>query len=164
MQKLNRPGVIAIDRGLRLRAYDGNYQQAVPWYQDEVVYYNSEGITKATDVPDADYVKGMYEFLDRHGELYFIEVLEAGRWIPVGDVTVKAENPPIVIGMAQYRGIGIGKRVMQAVIKRAKEKGIHKIYGSTVYEHNIASQKLHESLGFTCVEVRGNEKIYELAL
>lgn len=32
-------------------------------------------------------VDRMYRFLDAHGELYFIEVLENGRYAPIGDVT-----------------------------------------------------------------------------
>lgn len=85
------------------------------WYQDPVVYYNSEGITKQEDIPDESYVKKMYEYLSNAGECYFIEVWENGKFIPVGDVTVKEENPPIVMGEARYRGIGLGKQVMAAV-------------------------------------------------
>ena len=106
----------------------------------------------------------MYEYLSNAGECYFIEVLENGKFIPVGDVTVKEENPPIVIGEARYRGIGLGKQVMAAVLKRAIDLGYSKIYGSVVYDYNIASQKLHEALGFRQVGRRGNEIIYECSL
>lgn len=160
----DQPRIIDVDVGIRLKAYDGNYQLAVPWYQDETVYHNSEGITDSAKIPDKDYVRGMYEYLSNHGELCFIEVLENGKFVPIGDVTLKAENPPIVIGVPKYRGMGIGKRVMKEILRRAKENCITRIYGSTIYDYNIASQKLHESLGFRCVEVRGNERIYELEL
>lgn len=159
-----QPELIEIDAKLRLRKYDGNYKIAVKWYQDPEVYYNSEGITDPCNIPDDDYVKGMYAYLVNAGECYFIEVLEDGAFVPVGDVTLKEENPPIVIGVAQYRGVGIGKRVMEAIIERAKELNIPKLYGSTVYDYNIRSQKLHESLGFQVVGKRGNELIYERML
>ncbi len=159
-----QPEILPISDFVRLRKYDGNYRIAVKWYQDPVVYYNSEGITKQEDIPDESYVKKMYEYLSNAGECYFIEVLENGKFIPVGDVTVKEENPPIVIGEARYRGIGLGKQVMAAVLKRAIDLGYSKIYGSVVYDYNIASQKLHEALGFRQVGRRGNEIIYECSL
>lgn len=161
---LVQPEIIMIQDDLRLRKYDGNYKIAVPWYQDKVVYYNSEGITDESKIPDADYVKGMYDYLVKNGECYFIEVLEDQKFVPIGDVTLKEQNPPIVIGAAKYRGIGIGKKVMTAIINRARELGIKKFYGSTVYDYNIVSQKMHESLGYKCVGKEGNEKIYELEL
>jgi hypothetical protein len=88
----------------------------------------------------------MYEYLSKNGELYFIEVLEDGEFIPVGDVPLKEENPSIAIGVPQYRGMGIGKKVMTAIIARARELGIARFYGTKIYDYNIASQKLFESL------------------
>ena len=161
---LKQPEIITIDTNLRLRAYDGNFQIAIPWYQDQTVYYNSEGIEDPAKIPDEDYVRRMYEYLDKHGELYFIEVLEGGRFVPIGDVTLKEENLPIVIGVSKYRGQGIGKKVMKTILRRAKEVGFKKIYGSAVYDYNIVSQRLHESLGYTCVEVTDKERVYELDL
>lgn len=162
--KVKQPNIINVDDNLRLRAYDGNYEQAIAWYQDETVYYNSEGITNPVHIPDRAYVRRMYEYLCNHGELYFIEVLRDGKFVPIGDVTLKDENLPIVIGVAEYRGLGIGTKVMKAILQRAKKIGIEKIHGSIIFEHNIASQKLHEALGFRCVEIRGKERIYELKL
>jgi len=107
-----QPRIISIDATLRLRAYDGDYRKAVAWYRDPVVYRNSEGITDVSRIPDEDYVRRMYEFLSESGELYFIEVLEAGEFIPIGDVTLKEENPAIAIGVPEYRGVGIGRKVM----------------------------------------------------
>ena len=161
---LGQPEIITIDTNLRLRAYDGNFRIAIPWYQDQTVYYNSEGIEDPAEIPDEDYVRRMYEYLDKHGELYFIEILEAKGFVPIGDVTLKEENLPIVIGVPQHRGQGIGKKVMKAILRRAKEVGFKKIYGSAVYDYNIVSQRLHESLGYICVEVTDREKVYELDL
>jgi RimJ/RimL family protein N-acetyltransferase len=159
-----QPQIINIDNEIRLRAYDGNYQQAILWYQDEVVYYNSEGITDSSKIPDESYVKRMYEYLNNNGELYFIEIHEDGKYIPIGDVTLKEQNPPIAIGVAKYRGKGIGTKVMKAIIKRAKEIGMTKFYGTTIYDYNIASQRMHEALGYKCVEIKGKDRIYELEL
>ena len=161
-----QPEIILIEEGLRLRAYDGNFLTGLPWYQSEAVYYNSEGITDPSKIPDEKYVERMYNHFQNSGksELYFIEVMKDGRFIPIGDVALQEENPPIVIGVEEYRGVGIGKKVMTAIIDRARRLGIQKIYGTTIYEYNIASQRLHESLGFVWVGTKGRERYYEKQL
>lgn len=161
-----QPETITVDDTLRLRKYDGNYLTGLPWYQNEVVYYNSEGITDKDKIPDADWVKRMYTAFQNSdtSEMYFIEILKDDTFVPIGDVALQAENPPIVIGVDEYRGCGIGKRVMSAILCRAREVGITRFYGTVIYDYNRASQRLYESLGFQCVEVRGKERIYELLL
>lgn len=157
-----QPDFIPLTAELRLRRYDGHYELALPGYQDPVVYQNSEGIFDQSKIPDLDYVKGMCQFLDSHGELYFIEAREHGGWVPVGDVTVRPENPPIAIWRAEYRGRGVGSLVMRAVIDRLRALGYEKITGSTVYRWNQASLAMHQRLGFHIV--RETEKDYYLEL
>lgn len=156
--------IIYINENLRLRKYDGNYEIALQWYQDPDVYINSEGIFDSLKIPDLDYVKRMYTWLNNNGELYFIEIFENDEYLPIGDITIKEVNPPIIIGVKKYRGKGLGKIVMKAVIERLKALGYKKIINSTVYKWNIPSQKMHENLGFVCVKETENEYIYELDL
>ncbi len=157
-----QPDFIPLTPSLRLHRYDGHYELALPGYQDPVVYQNSEGIFDQAKIPDLDYVKGMCQYLDSHGELYFIEALEQGDWVPVGDVTVKPENPPIAIWVERYRGRGLGRLVMSWVIERLRALGYEKITGSTVYRWNQASLHMHQKLGFQIV--RETEKDYYLEL
>jgi len=159
-----QPHIINIDDNLRLRAYDGDYLAALPWYQNPVVYYNSEGITDITKIPDAGYVKRMYDFFQNNGEseLYFIEVKKNDTFVPIGDVVVQEVNPPIVIGVGEYRGCGIGKKVLGAMINRAREIGIKRFHNTMIYDYNVASQRLYESMGFRCVGKKDNEFIYEM--
>lgn len=164
MENQQQPEIITIDDSLRLRKYDGNFEIMLPAYQDPYIYQNSEGIFDDTRKPDIDYVKRMCEFLARAGELYFIEVKENGSFISIGDVTVKAENPPIAIWVEKYRGVGIGTAVMKTVISRLRELGINKITGSVVYKWNLPSQRMHEKLGFQCVGEKDKELIYELSI
>ena len=161
---VEQPEILAISDTLRLRKYDGNYGSLLPGYQDPYVYQNSEGIFDDAKKPDLDYVKGMCSYLDGVGELYFIEALEDGVFVSIGDITIKDENPPITIWRAEYRRQGIGTTVMMAVIERLRSLGFEKIYGSTVYKWNTASQKMHEKLGFRIVGEDGDELIYEKTL
>lgn len=89
---------------------------------------------------------------------------EGDCFVSIGDVTAKAENPPIAIWEARYRGRGIGFLVMQTVISRLKELGVPVIKGSTVYKWNLPSQKMHEKLGFRRVGETEEDFIYELDL
>ena len=159
-----QPEIIDINASLRLRKYDGHYELFLPGYQNPVVYQNSEGIFDESRIPDLDYVKGMCNYLAKVGELYYIEAKEKDTYIPIGDVTIKGENPPIAIWVDAYRGKGIGKLVMQTVIDRLKELGFDKITGSTVYQWNTSSQKLHEGLGFHRVSEDEKEIVYERSL
>ena len=164
LKDIEQPEIIAIHDTLRLRKYDGCYEKLLPGYQTPYVYQNSEGIFDDAKKPDLNYVRGMCRYLESVGELYFIEVLENGKFVSVGDITVKPENPPIAIWDEKYRGRGIGKCVMQAVIARLRALGYGKITGSEVFRWNTVSQKLHESLGFTKVDEDKDSFIYELVL
>ena len=164
LKEFEQPEIININDSLRLRKYDGHYELFLPGYQNPVVYQNSEGIFDESRIPDLDYVKRMCTYLAKVGELYYIEAKVDGIYIPIGDVTVKDENPPIAIWTDDYRGKGIGKLVMQAVIDRLKELGFAKVTGSTVYQWNTASQKLHERLGFCRVSEDEKEITYEREL
>ena len=164
LKEFEQPEIIDINDALRLRKYDCHYELFLPGYRDPVVYQNSEGIFDESRIPDLEYVKRMCTYLAKVGELYYIEVKENGTYVPIGDVTVKEENPPIAIWREAYRGKGIGRLVMEAVIGRLKELGSAKITGSTVYQWNTASQKLHERLGFRRVSEDEKEIVYEREL
>lgn len=164
LKEFVQPEIIDINDSLRLRKYDGHYELFLPGYQNPVVYQNSEGIFDKSRIPDLDYVKGMCTYLAKVGELYYIEAKENDTYIPIGDVTVKDENPPIAIWLDQYRNHGIGRLVMNTVVSRLRQLGFKKIVGSTVYTWNKTSQRLHENLGFIKVSEKDNELIYELEL
>lgn len=61
-------------------------------------------------------LKRMYNYLNNHGELYFIEVLDNDVFIPIGDVIFWQEDMPIEIGDLKFRKSGIGKLVVIALI------------------------------------------------
>ncbi len=159
-----QPELIEISNTLRLRKFDGRYEVFLPGYQNPTVYQNSEGIFDESKIPDLAYVEGMCKYLVNAGELYYIEVKESGEFRPIGDITIKEENPPIAIWFDEYRGKQIGTLVMKTMVNRLKELGFKRIKGSSVYRWNIPSQKMHEKLGFQRVREDKDEFYYDLDL
>ena len=157
-----QPDILPVSGTLRLKQYDGHYERFLAPYQDPYIYQNSEGILDDAKKPDLDYVRRMCEYLSQTGELYYIQVLENGVFVTVGDVTVKEENPPIAIWEARFRGRGIGTAVMRAVIDRLWTLGIRRVTGSAVYKWNLPSQRMHLGLGFQCVGENEQEFFYDL--
>jgi RimJ/RimL family protein N-acetyltransferase len=141
-----QPEILTINSELRLRKFEKNYSFALTWYQDEDTVKLVDGLD--AKIYDFDKLKRMYEYLNDIGELYFIEILENAKFIPIGDVTFWKEDIPIVIGNKNYRGKGIGKKVLEVLIRRAKELGYQEIKVREIYTYNIASQKVFESVGF----------------
>lgn len=149
---------IITDHDLRLRPIrlPDDISVALPWYQDEEVLYYSEG--DGTLVYDRETIERMYGHLSSIGELYIIEILHNDKWIPIGDVTLAKEMLPIVIGVKEYRGQGIGKRVMRLLIERAKSLGWTEMKVNCIYSYNVASRRMFESLGFIKTETKLDQK------
>lgn len=83
---IEQPQIIEITELIRLRKYDGNYQVAMEWYQDKETLMLVNG---NDNLYDLEKLKCMYEYLNAHGEEYFIEVKKKGHFIPIGDVTLR---------------------------------------------------------------------------
>ena len=79
-----QPEILKINDTLRLRKFDGIYDFAFDWYQDEETVYLVDGVRKKYS---QETLKCMYEYLDKQGELYFIEILENDVFKQIGDVT-----------------------------------------------------------------------------
>lgn len=153
--------IIDIDENLRLRKYDGIHDFALKWYQDEELVYLVDGDRKPYD---KEILSKMYSYLNNKGEEYFIEYKEDGKFKPIGDVTLCMNDMPIVIGEKKYRGMGIGYKVVTALIKRAKELGFEKLGVEEIYSYNIGSIKCFKKAGFIEKEKTENGMSYTLNL
>ena len=153
IQGFDQPEVIQIDETLRLRKFDDHYDFALSWYQDEEMVYLVDGVRQTYTM---EKLSQMYHYLNDAGELYFIEVMEKDMYKPIGDVTFWQEDMPIVIGDPEYRGKGIGRKVVSALIERGKELGYDALHVSDIYDYNTASKRCFESVGF--VEHEKTEK------
>lgn len=153
---------ICIDETLRLTRYNGTYDFALKWYQDIETLKLVDG--KNASAYDLNRLKEMYEYLNKKGELYFIELKEEGLWRPIGDVTFWNEDMPIIIGNKSYRGKGIGLKVVTALKNRAKSLGYKAIYVQEIYHYNIGSQNLFQKAGFTAYKETKQGKAYQCIL
>jgi RimJ/RimL family protein N-acetyltransferase len=152
---IKQPAFIQVDENIRLRKFDGIYDFAFEWYQDEETVYLVDG---KREPYTQEQLKRMYEYLNQHGELYFIEVMNGTSYQAIGDVTFWKEDMPIVIGDKTFRGKGVGKKVVTCLIERGKTLGYHMLKVNEIYSYNIASRKCFESMGFESYEQteRGN--------
>ena len=161
IQGIEQPAIIQVDDTLRLRKYDGVHDFALEWYLDEETVYLVDG---KRDPYTMDRLGGMYRYLNNAGELYFIEVLENDTYKPIGDVTFWQEDMPIVIGDPAYRGKGIGRKVISALIERGKELGYDYLAVSEIYDWNEGSRRCFESVGFVAYEKSEKGSSYRLSL
>ena len=161
IQGVDQPDYIQISDNLRLRRYDGTADFALPWYQDEDMVYLVDGVRKAYD---REYLYDMYGYLDAHGELYFIEALTEVGWTPIGDVTFSREDLPLVIGVPEYRGRGIGRQVILSLMDRGRQLGFDRLGVREIYDFNTASIRCFTSCGFAPVEQTERGWRYEAKL
>ena len=161
IQGIEQPEIIQIDNTLRLRKYDGIHDFALEWYQDEETVYLVDG---KRDPYTMERLGGMYRYLNNAGELYFIEALENGTYKPIGDVTFWQEDMPIVIGDPAYRGKGIGRKVISALIERGKSLGYDHLVVGEIYDWNVGSRKCFEGVGFVPCEKSEKGSSYKLTL
>ena len=161
IQGIEQPDIIQIDDTLRLRKYDGTHDFALAWYQDEETVWLVDG-NRNPYTPER--LAGMYHYLNEAGELYFIEIMENGTYKPIGDVTFWQDDMPIVIGDPNYRGKGIGRRVILSLIQRGRMLGFDHLAVGEIYDWNRGSRRCFESLGFTPYEKTNKGHSYRMSL
>lgn len=156
-----QPDIIEIEVGLRLKKFDGIIDCAFDWYQDPETVMLVDGVRKPYD-PET--LERMYTILEQCGELYYIEAEKDGEFQPIGDVTFWQQDMPIVIGDLKYRGKGIGRKVISALIERGRALGYSELFVGEIYDFNTASQRCFEGVGFKRFERTEKGWSYRLVL
>ncbi|HFU3946203.1 TPA: GNAT family N-acetyltransferase [Streptococcus suis] len=146
---IEQADILEIDKQVRLRRYDGQNDFAFDWHQDLELVWLIDGDQECYSL---DLLNRMYDYLSKNGECYFIEIFEDGQFIPIGDVTLFADDFAIAIGDKRYWKKGIGTKVLHRMIERARELGFVEILVEEIYDWNLGSRKLFEKCGFEAVE------------
>lgn len=85
-------------------------------------------------------------------------------YMPIGDVTFWQEDMPIVIGDPRFRGKGIGKKIVRELVDRAQKLGFSSVSVAEIYDYNIASKKMFESVGFRAYEKTEKGSRYKMEM
>ena len=161
MQGVDQPDYIQISDDLRLRRYDGTADFAFGWYQDPELVYLVDGVRKPYD---RETLYNMYNYLAARGELYFIEARAWDGYAPIGDVAFSETDLPIVIGVPEYRGRGVGGQVILTLMDRGRQLGYETLGVREIYDFNTASIRCFTSCGFAPVEKTERGWRYEAKL
>ena len=145
IENIPQPEILSVSETLRLRKYDKNHDFALSWYLDEETVWLVDG---DKDLYTPELLRKMYTHQDTHGELYFIEVRENDNWRPVGDVCLSTDDVAIVIGEKDFRGKGVGRAVVSALVERARSLGWKQVRVGDVYDFNAGSRHMFTSLEF----------------
>ncbi|HEL1717915.1 TPA: GNAT family N-acetyltransferase [Streptococcus suis] len=146
---IEQADILEIDKQVRLRRYDGQHDFAFEWHQDLELVWLVDGNKEPYTF---DRLNRMYGYLATNGECYFIEIFEDDQFIPIGDVTLFADDFAIAIGDKRYWNKGIGTKVLQRMVERARELGFVEILVEEIYDWNLGSRKLFEKCGFEAVK------------
>jgi len=93
-------------------------------------------------------VRRMYDALSTKGELYLIEICEAGGWRAIGDAALLPDDVPIVIGRPEDRSRGLGGQVLQLLLRRARTLGWTELRVGAIDPANVRSRRMFERAGF----------------
>ena len=106
-------------------------------------------------VHDRNLLKGMYNYLNTHGDLFYIKYKNR----LCGDVCLQPSGEVNIVIAKPFQNKHIGRRAMAGIIQLAREKGISQLHAE-IYAFNTQSQKMFLSVGFI---QKGNEQ-YTLCL
>ena len=158
---IEQADILEIDKQVRLRRYDGQHDFAFEWHQDLELVWLIDGNKEPYTL---DRLNRMYGYLATNGECYFIEILENGQFLPIGDVTLLRDDFAIAIGDKRYWNKGIGTKVLQRMVECARELGFVEILVEEIYDWNLGSRKLFEKCGFEAVEKTKKSWSYKMIL
>lgn len=129
-----------VDPEITLVKYYPNYQTALKWYQDPQLCKQVDNRDTVYDLP---LLKRMYKYLDQRGDLFYIKY--RGRLC--GDVCLQHSGEVNIVIAGPYQNRHIGRRVLGAVIRLAREKQLNQLHAE-IYSFNAQSRKMFTAMGF----------------
>ena len=133
-----------VDDEISLIRYYPNYKIALAWYQDLDLCKQVDNRDTAYDLP---LLKGMYKYLDHHGDLFYIKYKNR----LCGDVCLQPDGEVNIVVAKPFQNKHIGRRVIGEIKRLAKEKNIPALKAE-IYSFNTQSQRMFQSIGFTKVD------------
>ena len=144
--------VIEINHELSLLPYYANEAEALVWYQDKETCKMVDNIDQVYDI---DRLKAMYHYLDQHGDCFYVKY----RGKLVGDCSLQDSGELAIVICKEFQGRGIGSRCIQAMVQRAQDKNMAKVF-ARIYSFNERSRQMFMKQDFQQVE----EELFELVI
>ena len=141
-----------VDGEITLVPYYPNYKTALAWYQDPEL---CKQVDNRDTVYDLALLKDMYQYLNRHGDLFYIKYKNR----LCGDVCLQPSGEVNIVISKPFQNKHIGRRVMKEIIRLAKEKQLSSLHAE-IYTFNTQSQKMFQSIGF----IKAGDERYVLNL
>ena len=129
-----------VDDDISLVPYYPNEDIAIEWYQDKEVCRQVDNIDH---VYSLDRLRAMYDFLNTHGECFYIQCKEK----LIGDISLRDNSEIAIVICKEYQNRHIGRKCVLNMIDLAKEKGISQVKAN-IYTFNKQSQRMFQSIGF----------------
>lgn len=133
-----------VDNEIKLVKYYPNYQTTLKWYQDKEL---CKQVDNRDEVYDLALLKAMYNYLKKHGDLYYIKYKNR----LCGDVCLQPSGEVNIVISKEFQNKHIGRRVINEIICLAKEKGIKEL-NVEIYSFNTQSKKMFVSIGFKRID------------
>lgn len=146
---LNR---LLISDDLYLTKYFPAHKISLNWYLDKETV---KMVDNSDTVYELDQLNNMYEYLDKNGILFYIVYKNK----LIGDCAIFDDKMVAIVIDKEYRGNGIGSKVLEFLISYARNMGYENL-NAEIYDFNMASKNLFAKYGFK--NTRGN--IYSLSL
>lgn len=139
MEKQGRK-IIPITPSLRLVPYYPAYKTTLPWYQDAELCHQVDNQNR---IYDLSILKNMYEYLNTHGDLFYIEC----EGTLCGDVCLQASGEISIVVCIESQNRHIGRAVVGKILELAREKDCPECFAE-IYSFNAQSQAVFRSIGF----------------
>lgn len=140
---------VIVNENIKLVPYFENYETTLKWYADKDVCKQVDNIDFVYDV---DRLQKMYNYLNTHGKLYYIEYNNE----LVGDISLTDDNEITIVVCKEFQNKHIGRNCVKKILELAKEKGLKSVTTS-IYDFNHQSRKMFEALGFKQID----EELFE---
>lgn len=140
---------ITVNENINLVPYSENYDTTLKWYKDKDVCKQVDNIDFVYDI---ERLQKMYNYLNTHGNLYYIEYNNE----LVGDISLTDDNEITIVVCKEFQNKHIGRNCVKKILELARENGLKSVTAS-IYDFNHQSRKMFEAVGFKQID----EELFE---